>query len=93
LTSEWIASEAAVRRSSCGCNPGTPIAAAVPGTRTHAAVRERRLATGSRYCVVYGGLSAGEYTIWKDENTPAGSVTVIGARVTELDWSGPRNPL
>jgi len=59
------------------------------GRRIHAAVRERRLATGSRYCVVYGGLIAGDYTIWKDETTPAGTVTVVGARVTELDWSGP----
>src|SRR5262249_42287992 len=56
--------------------------------RTHAAVRERRVATGSRYCVVYATLAAGEYTVWSgDDDTPTGTVTVVGGRVTEVDWS------
>jgi hypothetical protein len=57
------------------------------GHRTHAAVRERRVAAGSRYCVVYTGLVAGEYTVWSDDETPAGTVTVAGGRVNETDWS------
>ena len=55
--------------------------------RTHAAVRERRLDNGSCYCVVYTGLAAGDYTVWSDDDTPAGTVTVVGGRVTETDWS------
>ena len=55
--------------------------------RTHASVRERRLDRGSRYCVVYDGLAAGEYTIWADDTTPAGTAAVTGGRVTELDWA------
>jgi len=58
------------------------------GVRTHAAVRERHVAAGTRYCVVYAGLAAGEYTIWSDEITSAGTVNVAGGRVTETDWSG-----
>ena len=54
--------------------------------RTHAAVRERELEDGPVYCVVYDGLSAGDYTIWLDESTPAGTATVVGGRVAELDW-------
>ena len=57
------------------------------GHRTHAAVRERHVASGSRYCVVYTGLTAGDYTVWSDSDTPAGTVTVVGGRVTETDWS------
>ncbi len=55
--------------------------------RTHAAVRERRLQNGSCYCVFYERPVAGDYTIWADETTPAGTATVTGGRVTELDWS------
>jgi hypothetical protein len=55
--------------------------------RTHAAVRERRLDDGSIYCSVYPGLTAGEYTVWDDETTPGGTVTVTGGEVTELDWT------
>jgi hypothetical protein len=54
--------------------------------RTHAAVRERRLADHSVYGVVYDGLTAGEYTVWADETTPAGTATVNGAHVTEVLW-------
>ncbi len=56
------------------------------GRRTHAAVRERHVEGGHVYCVVIPGLVAGEYTIWADETTPAGSVTITGGTVTELDW-------
>jgi hypothetical protein len=61
------------------------------GPRTHAAVRERRIDAGSLHCVVYAGLAAGEYTIWADDTTPGGTVTVIGGRVTELDWTSIRD--
>ncbi len=57
------------------------------GRRTHAAVRERHVEGGHVYCVVIPGLRAGDYTVWADETTPAGSVTITGGTVTELDWS------
>jgi hypothetical protein len=55
-----------------------------PVRRTHAAVRERRLAGRSAYCAVYPGLVAGEYTVWHDTTTPAATVTVTGGAVSEL---------
>jgi len=55
--------------------------------RTHAAVRERIVEDGSIFCIVYAGLVAGEYTIWSDASTPAGTVIVTGGTVTELDWT------
>lgn len=61
------------------------------GPRTHAAVRERRMDHGTLHCAVYAGLAAGEYTIWADDTTPGGTATVIGGRVTELDWTSMRD--
>lgn len=46
------------------------ISLAGASTRTHSAVRERRLDDGSTYCVVYPSLTAGEYTIWSFDGTP-----------------------
>ena len=34
------------------------------------------------------GLAAGEYTIWRDETTPAMTVTVDGGQVTTAQWPG-----
>jgi hypothetical protein len=58
-----------------------------PDRRTHAAVRERVVESGSIHCVVYPSLIAGAYTIWSDATTPAGSAYVTGGEITELDWS------
>jgi hypothetical protein len=58
-----------------------------PGARrTHASVRERPWSGGCRYAAVYDGLAAGDYTIWRDHDTPAGTVTVAGGQVTIHDW-------
>lgn len=65
----------------------SPTGTGAAGKRTHAAVRERRLDDGSVYCVVYDGLHAGVYTLWADDTTPAGTATVIGGQITEVDWS------
>jgi hypothetical protein len=46
------------------------------GRRTHSLVRERRTAAGTSYAAVYPGLPAAEYTVWLDEHTAAGTVTV-----------------
>ena len=42
---------------------------------------------GSIYCLVYPSLTEGEYTIWTDETTPAGTATIVGGEITELDWT------
>lgn len=55
--------------------------------RTHTAVRERQVEDGSVYCLVYASLAAGEYTVWGDATTPAGTATVKGGEITELEWS------
>ncbi len=59
-----------------------------PGARrTHASVRERPWSGGTRYAAVYAGLAAGDYTIWRDHDTMASTVTVAGGRVTTHDWA------
>jgi hypothetical protein len=65
-------------------SPGSPQA---PGARrTHAAVRERPGHHRTTYAAVYAGLAAGDYTIWRDQDTPAGTVTITGGQVTSHDW-------
>ncbi len=58
-----------------------------PGRRTHAAVRPRRLAGRTLHCQVVAPLAAGEYTVWRDTETPHGTVTVTGGTVSEYHWS------
>jgi hypothetical protein len=64
----------------------SPAGAREGSSRQHAAVRERHLPGRVVYSVVYDGLPAGEYDIWRDATTPAGRVTVRGATVTEFHW-------
>jgi hypothetical protein len=54
--------------------------------RTHSQVRPRHMTTGTRYAAVYPGLAAGRYTIWADEQRPAGRVVITGGRVTNWSW-------
>ncbi len=54
--------------------------------RTHSAIRERRTGAGVGYAAVYPGLAAGDYTVWHDAVTPAGTVTIDGGRVTRYRW-------
>ena len=58
------------------------------GQRTHSQVRER-LGPGGEvsYAAVYPGVPAGRYVIWRDAETPAGSVTVTGGEVSEWSWA------
>jgi hypothetical protein len=56
------------------------------GRRTHSLVRERRTAAGTSYAAVYPDLAAGSYTVWRDHDTPAGTVTIDGGRVTRYRW-------
>ena len=59
---------------------------AVTSRRTHSMVRPRHMTTGTRYAAVYPDLAAGPYTIWADEQHPAGQVEIIGGRVTNWSW-------
>jgi len=60
-----------------------------PGARrTHSQVRQRHMATVTRYAAVYPGLEAGPYTIWRDEHRPAAAVTITGGQVTSCHWPG-----
>jgi hypothetical protein len=54
--------------------------------RTHSQVRPRHMPTGTRYAAVYPELAAGQYTIWADEQRPAGRVVIAGGRVTNWTW-------
>jgi hypothetical protein len=54
--------------------------------RTHSQVRERGTAAGTSYAAVYPDLAAGSYTVWRDHDTPAGTVAIDGGRVTRYRW-------
>ena len=54
--------------------------------RTHSMVRERGTAAGKSYAAVYPGLAVGRYTVWRDHDTPVGTVTIDGGRVTRYRW-------
>ena len=56
------------------------------GRRTHSQVRPRHMTTGTRYAAVYPDLAAGPYTIWADEQNPAGQVVITGGRVANWSW-------
>jgi hypothetical protein len=57
-----------------------------PTIRTHAAVRAREFAPGTRYGAVIPALPAGRYQIWADATTALDIVTVHSGRVTEYHW-------
>jgi hypothetical protein len=64
--------------SPAGGGPGSP--------RTHSLVRERRTGAGAGYAAVYPSVAEGAYTIWRDAETPAATVTIHGGRVTSCRW-------
>jgi hypothetical protein len=71
--------------------PGTgnvPRTDNVPGTdnvpRTHNVVRRREAAGGVRYAAVFPSVAAGDYVVWRDDDTPAGTVTVRGGAVASF---------
>jgi len=56
------------------------------GPRTHSLVRERRTASGTSYAAVYPVLTAGQYTVWRADGTPAGQVTIRGGQASHFRW-------
>src|SRR6266702_4195604 len=61
-----------------------------PAHRTHSRVRPRKTGGETQYAAVYPQLAAGDYTIWKDDVTPAATVTIEGGQVTTTCWPGGR---
>jgi hypothetical protein len=53
---------------------------------THSLVRERQVAGNTTYAAVYPTLPVGDYLIWQDRATPAGTVTIVGGQVTSHHW-------
>ena len=54
--------------------------------RGHAEVRERRLGPEDCHAAVYPELRAGDYIIWQDPHTPAGTVRIHGGTITSYRW-------
>jgi hypothetical protein len=52
--------------------------------RTHSMVRERVTGSGRSYAAVYPGVPAGRYIVWRDADTPAGTVTIAGGEVARF---------
>ncbi|NYH45076.1 hypothetical protein HNR22_004803 [Micromonospora jinlongensis] len=54
--------------------------------RVHSAVRERRVRDGSFHTAVYPDLPSGIYTVWWDDQTSVGTVSVHGGGIAEFVW-------
>lgn len=54
--------------------------------RTHSRVRARYAGDQVDYAAIYPALAAGDYTLWHDPTTPAGTVTINGGHVTSCHW-------
>lgn len=52
--------------------------------RIHTGVHERLAANGARLTAIFGSLAPGEYVIWEDATTPAGTATVHERAVAEV---------
>jgi hypothetical protein len=57
---------------------------------THSLVRERVTDAGISYAAVYISLVAGDYVVWLDDDTPAGTVTVSGGHIAHFRWPDTR---
>jgi hypothetical protein len=56
------------------------------GRRTHSQVRQRHVVSATKYAAVYPSLAAGQYTIWRDQDHAAGTVTIAGGQITSRRW-------
>ena len=52
--------------------------------RTHNIVRRREAVSGAVYAAVFPALAAGDYVVWRDADTAAGTVVVHGGRVASF---------
>ena len=57
-------------------------------TRVHVEVLERRANGRPVFAAVFPQLRAGSYEIWgKNATNPSGTATIVGGKVTTVDWS------
>ncbi len=54
------------------------------GHRVHTGVHEREASSGGILTAIFGSLPTGEYEVWEDSDTCAGSVAIADARVAEF---------
>jgi hypothetical protein len=54
--------------------------------RTHSQVRQRPMPSATKYAAVYPGLTEGQYTIWRDADSTAGTVVITGGQITNYHW-------
>lgn len=59
---------------------------------THSLVRERVTHAGICYAAVYISLPAGDYVVWRDDDTPAGRVSVYGGQIAHFRWPHAARP-
>jgi hypothetical protein len=52
--------------------------------RTHNVVRLRKTVGSPVYAAVFPALPAGDYVVWRNDRTEAGTVTVRGGQVTSF---------
>jgi hypothetical protein len=57
--------------------------------RVHNQVHERSFNGRTVFAAVYPELRAGDYDIWKDDSTRAGSVTIVGGGIATVDTRSP----
>jgi hypothetical protein len=53
---------------------------------THSMVRERVTEAGVSYAAVYISVPAGDYIVWREDETPAGTVSVRGGHIAHFRW-------
>jgi hypothetical protein len=53
---------------------------------THSLVRERVTEAGVSYAAVYVSVPAGDYVVWRDDDIPAGTITVAGGQIAHFRW-------
>ena len=52
--------------------------------RSHSVVHPRATRSAIRHAAVFPALVAGDYTIWRNQTTPAGTITIHGGEVTQF---------
>src|SRR5215475_8183760 len=62
------------------------VAGGTGARHTHSMVRERGTGAGTCYAAVYISLPVGDYIVWRDDDTPAGTVTVRSGEITHFAW-------
>jgi hypothetical protein len=53
------------------------------GPRTRSLVRARHVGQTVVYTALFTGVPAGQYIVWHDESSPAGTVVVSGGKLVE----------